>query len=127
MRELRRVGNGPRTVHNKMKWVSTYLKAQGITGLLAPHERPKYVEKVVDSYNVDELKRLFKAATAEERWLFEFFVFCGARRREVQFATRRDLDFTNKVFAVHSKPQLNFEPKDHEERTIPLPDRVLFV
>ena len=125
MRELRKAGNEPRTVYNKVKWVSTFLKAQGITGLLAPHERPKYVEKVVDSYNEDELKRLFTAATPEERMLFEFFVFCGGRRREVQFATWQDLNFTNKVFAVHSKPQFNFEPKDHEERTIPLPDPVI--
>ena len=125
MRELRTAGNGPRTVYNKVKWVSTFLKAQGITGLLAPHERPKYVEKVVDSYNENELKRLFTAATFEERLLFEFFTFRGGRRREVQFATWQDLDFTDRVFAVHSKPQLNFEPKDHEERAIPLPDPLI--
>lgn len=36
-----------------------------------------------------------------------------------------DIDFTSGVWAIKAKPDLSFTLKDHEERSVPLPDRLI--
>jgi integrase/recombinase XerD len=122
---LRETGLADRTVANRIDTVLTFLRANGITGLLAPHERSRYDEKVVEAYNADELNVLFEAAEPEDRLLFQFFLGSGCREAEVANATWRDLNFSDKTFTVHSKRNRGFGPKDKEERTIPLPDALV--
>jgi integrase/recombinase XerD len=125
MQELREAGLSARTIHNRVGRVSCFLKANGIVNLLAPNERPRFDQKVVEAYSVDELKALFSAASKDERLLFQFFLGSGCREAEVAYATWRDVDFSNKTFTVHSKRKLGFGPKDREERVIPLPDSLV--
>lgn len=88
---LRDMGLADRTVSNRVGRVLSFLKTNGITGLLAPHERPRYDEKVVEAYNTDELNGLFEAAEPEDRLVFQFFLGSGCREAEVANATWRDL------------------------------------
>lgn len=125
MVRLRQMGLADRTVANRVETVLAFLKANGVTGLLAPHERPRYDEKVVEAYTEDELKVLFAASDPEEQLLFQFFLGSGCREAEVAHATWRDVNFSDKTFTVHSKRDRGFGPKDKEERTIPLPDTLI--
>ncbi|MGZ4824796.1 MAG: tyrosine-type recombinase/integrase, partial [Terriglobales bacterium] len=122
---LRELGLADRTVANRVARIECFLRANGITGLLASNERPRFDKKVVEAYNEDELKRLFKAANNEERLLFQFFLGSGCREAEVAHATWRDVNFADKTFTVHSKRKQGFGPKDKEERMIPLPDSLV--
>jgi integrase len=118
-------GLADRTVFNRIESLCGFLRAYGITGLLARRDWPKYTEKIVDAYDEQELKQLFAAADAEDRLAFQFFLGSGAREQEMMFAAWRDLDFTSKTFHITEKPELGFKPKDHEERVVPLSDKLV--
>src|SRR5277367_1834291 len=79
MSALREGGAGDRTVHNHISRIITLLKAHGVLNPLNVADKPKYDEKDVTAYNIDELSALFSAATADERLLFEFFLGTGFR------------------------------------------------
>ena len=85
----------------------------------------KFTDKVVSAYEQHEINALVAAADQEESELIQFFLFTGARDREVQYATWRDVNFTAKTFAVTEKLDLGFSPKDKEEGEIPIPDSLI--
>jgi integrase/recombinase XerD len=64
-------GQAPRTVANKFENVITFLKAQGIRGLVGKNDWPSYTEEEPEIYDHDELDKLFAACDAEERTWFE--------------------------------------------------------
>lgn len=117
---LRREGLGDRTIHNRVGEVVTFLRHFGIKGVTI---KIKYVEQKVRAYRPDELKALLKAATPDEKLLFQFFLSTGAREQEVMYAEWDDIDFVDKLFLVRAKD--GWTPKDYEEREIPLPDFLL--
>jgi putative NADH-flavin reductase len=86
---------GPSTITSPR--VTTFLKANGVTGLLDPADKPKYDEKDVCAYNLDQVTKLFAATTANERLLFEFFLGTGFREQEVMYSTWANVDFAAKV------------------------------
>lgn len=114
-----------RTVFNRIESLCGFLRAYGITGLLPRRDWPRFTEKIVDAYDEQELKQLFAAADDDDWLAFQFFLGSGAREQEVMYATWRDVDFTNKTFHVSEKRDLGFKPKDHEERVVPLPDKLV--
>jgi integrase len=118
----REQGLSNRTISNRVGYLGTFFRAHGVPKLLENRELPRYTEKVVKAYSLEELSKLFAAANAEDRIAFKFFLGTGCREREVQFACWRDLDFTDSTFTVTAKPDLGFSPKDYEERVIPIPD-----
>lgn len=122
---FRNRGSAPRTIYNNIQSILTFFRRNGINGLLISADMPKYVEKKVASYNEAELKALFAAAENEERLAYQFFLYSGAREREVSHATWRDIDFQSKTFTITAKPDLGFTPKDFEERSVPLPDALI--
>jgi integrase len=122
---LRAQGLADRTVANRFARVSCFLRANGITGLVAPHEWPDCDERVPEAYTEHELQQLFAAARPFERLVFEFFLGSGAREAEVANATWRDINFDDKTFTVRSKPKQGFRPKDKAERRVPLPDSLV--
>jgi integrase/recombinase XerD len=71
-----------------------------------------YTEKAVSAYQPEEINKLLEFANEEESALIQFFLFTGARDREVQFATWRDVNFSAKTFSVTEKLDLGFNPKD---------------
>jgi integrase len=105
--------------------INSFLRSQGITGLLKPGDKPTYDEPELEAYDPDQLEGLLGAADDEERLLFEFFLATGFRDQEVMYCTWKNVDFKGKVIAVRSKPELGFRPKDKEERSVPVPDALI--
>ncbi len=122
---LRKQGLAERTVTNKINRVLCFLKSEGITGLLAPNERPRFDEKVAEAYTEEEIKALFAASPKDEKLIWRFFLGSGGREAEVAHATWRDVSFSDKTFTVHSKRRQGFGPKDKAERRVPLPDTLV--
>ena len=125
MVSLRQKGLAPRTVYNHVMRIKSFLRSHGITGLMKTEDIPAYDEPEVEAYDTDQLQALFRAADAENRLLFEFFLATGFRDQEVQYCTWRNVDFKGKVISVKSKPELGFRPKDKEERSAPVPDSLI--
>jgi len=73
----------PRSVYNKFENVMTFLKAQGIRGLMGKNDRPRFVEEEPEVYEREELETLFAVCDEEERLWYEFFLMTGMREQEV--------------------------------------------
>jgi hypothetical protein len=58
----------------------TFLKAQGIRGLVGKNDWPRYTEEEPEIYEQEELHKLFAACDADERLWFEFFLMTGNER-----------------------------------------------
>jgi integrase/recombinase XerD len=84
---LQHDGLSPRTIYNHVMRINSFLRSQGITGLLKPGDKPTYDEPEVEAYDSDQLELLFDAADEEERLLFEFFLATGFRDQEVMYCT----------------------------------------
>jgi len=125
MRHLYSIGNEARTVFNRMGIVQQLLKLHGITGLLKPRDKPKFVSNVREMYQPEELEALFKACSSDERVLYMFFLLTGERDKEVRYTNWSDIDFRRKCVRVTAKKHLGFKPKDKEEREIPVPSLLL--
>jgi site-specific recombinase XerD len=100
---LRRSGNVPRTVANRVDFLHIFFNHRKIAWPLEKTDRIKYTEKTVCSYQSEEIIKLLAAADQEESELLEFFLFTGSRDQEVQYATWRDMDFSAKTFTVTEK------------------------
>ena len=55
----------PRTVYNNFEHVMTFLKSQGIRGLVGKNDWPRYTEKEPETYETEELDKLFAPCDAE--------------------------------------------------------------
>ncbi|MFY9672822.1 MAG: phage integrase SAM-like domain-containing protein, partial [Terriglobales bacterium] len=84
----------PRTVYNKFEHVMTFLKAQGIRGLVGKKDWPRYTEEEPEIYEQAELDKLFAACDAEERLWFKFFLMTGEREQEVMYSYWSDINFS---------------------------------
>jgi len=77
----------PRPVYNKFETVMTFLKANGIRGLVGKNDWPRYTEEEPEMYEQEDLDKLFQACNEEERLWFEFFLMTGMRERKSCNAT----------------------------------------
>jgi len=111
----------PRSVYNKFENVMTFLKAQGIRGLVGKNDWPRFVEEEPAVYEREELDKLFEACTAEERMWFEFFLMTGMREQEVMHCSWEDVNLPRGTVTVRYKPQYRFSPKSYKEREVPIP------
>jgi integrase/recombinase XerD len=84
----------PRSVYNKFENLMTFLKAQGIRGLVGKNDWPRYVEEEPEVYEKEELETLFKACGPEERLWFEFFLMTGMREQEVMHCSWNDVNLS---------------------------------
>ena len=73
----------PRTCWNKFSNVMSFLKAQGIRGLVHKNDWPHYVEEEPEVYEREDLDKFFAACDDQERLWFEFFLMTGMREQEV--------------------------------------------
>jgi integrase/recombinase XerD len=122
---LRGSGNVPRTVANRVDFLHIFFNHKKIAWPLEKTDRIKYTEKIVSSYQPEEITKLLAAADQEESEVLQFFLFTGSRDQEVQYATWRDVDFSAKTFTVSEKLDLRWSPKDSEEGSIPIPDSLV--
>jgi integrase/recombinase XerD len=114
----------PRTVYNKFENVMTFLKAQGIRGLVGKNDWPRYTEEEPEIYEQEELHKLFAACDADERLWFEFFLMTGMREQEVTHTYWSDVNFAHATVRVSHKPDRGWTPKAYKEREIPIPAKL---
>jgi integrase len=114
----------PRSVYNKFETVMTFLKANGIRGLVGKNDWPRYTEEEPEMYEQEELGKLFKACNEEERLWYEFFLMTGMREQEVMYAHWSDVNFAASTVRVSHKPDRGWTPKAYKEREIPIPTKL---
>lgn len=115
---------GPRSVSNKFGIVVSFLKAQGIRGLVGKTDWPRFTEQEPEIYEKEELGKLFAACDAQERLWFEFFLMTGMREQEVMFTSWGDVNFSAPSVRVSHKPELGWSPKAYKEREVPIPAKL---
>jgi integrase/recombinase XerD len=108
-----------RTVHNHFANLVSFLKWAGRERIARKGDWPAYVEEEPETYEPEELARLFAACNPEERLLFRFLLYSGFREQEVTYFTWKDLGAS--TAAVRHKPQYGWSPKAYKERTVPIP------
>jgi integrase/recombinase XerD len=115
----------PRTCWNKFSNVMSFLKAQGIRGLVGKNDWPRYVEEEPEVYEREELDTLFSKCHADERLWFEFFLMTGMREQEVMHCSWADINLSRGTVTVRYKPEYGFSPKNYREREIPIPAKLV--
>src|SRR5262249_26304241 len=100
-------------------------KRYGKPQLLQPSDWPSYVETIRPIYEAEELKTMFANANREEALFMKFLLGSGFRDQESQHVCWRDVDFRNSVARVTAKPLWGFQPKNWEERAVPLPSPLI--
>lgn len=98
----------------------TFLKANGIRGLVGKNDWPRYTEEEPEMYEQTELDKLFKACDAEERLWYEFFLMTGMREQEVMYTYWSDVNFGGATVRVSHKADRGWTQKAYKEREIPL-------
>ena len=115
----------PRSVYNKFENVMTFLKANGIRGLVGKNDWPRYTEEEPEMYEQDELDKLFKACDPEERLWYEFFLMTGMREQEVMYTYWSDVNLAHATVRVSHKADRGWTPKAYKEREIPIPAKLV--
>jgi integrase/recombinase XerD len=114
----------PRTCWNKFANVMSFLKANGVRGLVTKNDWPRFTEEEPEMYEQEELGKLFAACDAEERLWYEFFLMTGLREQEVMYTYWSDVNFAASTVRVTHKPDRGWTPKAYKEREIPIPAKL---
>jgi integrase/recombinase XerD len=114
-----------RTVANKFENVMSFLKAQGIRGLVGKNDWPKYTEEEPEIYPQEELGAFFKACNRRELVCFKTFLMTGFREQEIMHLSWRDVNFKHSTIRVSHKPDFNWTPKAYKVREVPAPDSLM--
>jgi integrase/recombinase XerD len=115
----------PRSCWNKFSNVMSFLKANGIRGLVKKNDWPRYTEEEPEVYEDDELETLFAACDPQERLWYEFFLMTGMREQEVMYTYWSDINSAHATVRVSHKPDRGWTPKAYKEREIPIPDKLV--
>jgi integrase/recombinase XerD len=115
----------PRTVYNKFESIMSFLKTNGIRGLVGKNDWPRYVEDEPVIYEREELNKFFAACKDDERLWFEFFLMTGLREQEVMYCTWAEINLTRGVITVRYKSEFGFSPKAYKGREVPIPDKLV--
>jgi integrase/recombinase XerD len=111
----------PRSCWNKFATVMSFLKAQGIRGLVGKNDWPRFTEEEPEVYEQEELAKLFAKCDADERLWYEFFLMTGMREQEVMYTYWSDVNLAASTVRVSHKPDRSWTPKAYKEREIPIP------
>ena len=102
----------PRSVYNKFENVMTFLKAQGIRGLVGKNDWPRFVEEEPEVYEKEELDTLFAKCDAKERLWFEFFLMTGMREQEVMHCSWADINLSRGTVTVRVQARIWVQPEE---------------
>ena len=126
MKHLRDVeGLDASTVVDKVMIVTVELRKHGAKIELRPQDLPKVTTKEREVYKPETLQALFAACRPHEYVLYQTFLLTGMREQEVAFLGWDDVDPKRSTVRVRRKPDLGFELKNYQERTIPVPRRLM--
>ena len=115
----------PRSCWNKFANVMSFLKANGIRGLVKKNDWPRYTEEEPEIYEPEELDKLLAACDEEERLWYEFFLMTGMREQEVIYTYWSDVNVAQATVRVSHKPDRAWTPKAYKEREIPIPAKLV--
>ena len=115
----------PRSCWNKFANVMSFLKVNGIRGLVGKNDWPRFVEEEPEVYEKEELGKLLAACDANERLWYEFFLMTGMREQEVTHTYWTDVNLTSHTVRVSHKPDRGWMPKAYKEREIPIPAKLV--
>ena len=114
-----------KTIDTRLNIVFFLLKKNAITARIPRDEMPVVEEEVAVPYSEEDLKKLFARMDDEETIRYKFFLGTGCRDKEVTFAAWNDIDFDKKTYHIRRKEDVQFTPKSHESRSVPLPDSLV--
>src|SRR6202140_3096470 len=114
----------PRSCWNKFANVMSFLKANGIRGLVGKNDWPRFTEEEPEIYEAAELEKLFAACDSEERLWYEFFLMTGMREQEVMYTYWADVNLAACTVRVSHKLDRGWTPKAYKEREIPIPSKL---
>ena len=109
-----------RSQWNKFASVMSFLKSNGIRGLVGKNDWPMYTEEEVETYTQDELDKFFAACTETENLWFRFFYGTAMREQEVMHCEWSWIDFEQKTATVRESKRFGWKPKAYKGRLIPL-------
>lgn len=113
------------TVYDKLVVVLQFFKRCGKTKLIEPSDWPSFVETIRPIYEAEEIEAMIRHAEEDEAIFIKFLLASGFRDGEVRHVTWRDVDLRNSLVRVTAKPLWRFNPKNWEERTVPLPSALI--
>jgi integrase len=114
----------PRSVYNKFENLMSFLKAQGIRGLVGKNDWPRFTEEEPEIYEQEDLDKLLAKCDAMERLWYEFFLMTGMREQEVMYTYWSDINFAASTVRVSHKADRGWTPKAYKEREIPIPSKL---
>jgi integrase len=117
-------GLSPRTRANRFGSLCTFLRYCNvpINDILTKETRKKlgrFPKTEATAYTQKEIDRLLAVCDDYYRLVFGFLLQTGFRMQEAMHLTWADVSFPDLTVSVTRKPGF-FEPKDYEERTVPL-------
>jgi integrase len=124
-------GYDKKTIHTRMGVVFSLLKMESVskqTGVMFPSKMVSIAKPVASRPRAyeDEIDSLWSKMDDDEHLIFTFFLVTGCREQEVTYATWDDVDLENKIYRVtgDGKEDVDFVPKNHEERKVWLSSEV---
>jgi integrase len=102
----------------------SFMKAQGIRGLVGKNDWPRFTEQEPEVYERAEMEKLLKICDADERLWYEFFLMTGFREQEVMYCTWADVNLSRCTVTVRHKPEYGWTPKAYKEREVPIPAKL---
>lgn len=125
LRALEAKGYSGKTIDTRVGYACQLLKKFDIKSRIPSDELPDVEVEEAVALSDETIKALQAEMTDEERITFRFFLGSGCREQEVQFAAWSDLDLNKGTYTVRRKPDVGFNPKTHESRTIKLPSTLV--
>ena len=122
---LEEKGFAGKTIDTRVNIVYFMLKKNGVKARLPKDEMPTIETETAVPYSDEDLKKLFSHMGDEEKIRYRFFLGSACRDKEVTFASWADIDFSKGTYTIRSKPDVGFTVKNHESRTVPLPDSLI--
>lgn len=118
-------GLNEKTVTRRLIVALMALRNSGAVITLKRGDWPKVTEKSVETYHERELEKFFACCEPVQKLLFQTFLCTGFRKREVNTLTWNDVNFRLRTIRVQAKPKYSFKPKNHEERSVPVPTSLI--
>jgi integrase len=114
-----------KTINKRVIVMLQAMRHAGANIQLRKGDWPRTIDKRVEIYERDELKRFFEACTPEEKVVFQVFLCSGFRSRELSCLTWEDVNWQAGTLSVRPRPEFGFTPKSYEERSVPIPNALL--
>ena len=115
-------GFAGKTIDTRINIVNFLLKKNGVDARRPKDEMPVVETEAAVPYSEDEMRKLFREMDKEEAIRYKFFLGTACRDKEVTYAAWAGINFDKKTYTVRGKPDEGFTVKNHESRTIPIPD-----